>query len=77
MTEKDLRLQYQCDTGSPIKTGFDYTIHKQEFNGSDLIAYINWLEEKLLIKLDETGDSVRTINQKEYELRKRRRNQSH
>jgi len=52
MTEKDLRMQYQSDTGCPIKTGFDYAIHKQEFNGSDLIAYINWLEEKV-IKADK------------------------
>ena len=48
MTEKDLRLQYQTDTGCPIKTGFDYTIRKQEPNGSDLIAYISWLEEKVI-----------------------------
>jgi len=52
MTEKDLRLKYQSDTGYSIGM-YGGKILCRYTDASDLKDYIQWLEEKLLTKINE------------------------
>jgi hypothetical protein len=58
MTTKDLRAEYQRDTGEYTPNPDDFTVDLLDCNEQyDLIKYIQWVEERT-IKLENKFDEI-------------------